>query len=122
MELSARELRIGNYLEHYGNLAHVTWDVICDVEAGKGNYRPVPINEEWLEKFGFKKTPHYIELEFGLMSIDFNRLSNEFSLYVTNGEKFEDYEGTSIPIDIKYVHDLQNLYFALRGTELTRKD
>lgn len=78
-------------------------------------YKPIELTEEWLLKFGFNK-------------------SGEDDLYIhtnsyTNGLSYYDdtlhfcVEGESHPIyHIQYVHQLQNLYYSLTGSELTIKD
>jgi hypothetical protein len=38
------------------------------------------------------------------------------SIYINDGY---NYDGAEIPKEIKHVHQLQNLYFALTGVELT---
>ena len=60
--------------------------------------KPIPINEEWLLKFGFDvKEPVLI-----------------------SSWKFSPFCDTIIT-KCEYVHQLQNLYFALTGTELIQK-
>lgn len=71
---------------------------------------PIPLTEEWLIKFGFEKTKGYV------FKID------KFSLFDHNydqGNLFLKLNSQNVPlINIKYVHQLQNLYFALTGKEL----
>lgn len=115
--MKANELRIGNY-----HLYHIVdkcadpqeWDEICQIDAedlvylakNKGhNYKPIPITEEWLLKFGFHKiNESYIKNAF--------LFTNCNSIY-----KFL-YKLSIIENELKYVHQLQNLYFALTGEEL----
>lgn len=66
---------------------------------------PIPLTEEWLLRFGFEK-----------------KSSDVFELYEYAIERNYDsvdfiFEGKIIRV-IKYVHQLQNLYFALTGEEL----
>lgn len=128
MALSAEELRIGN-LCHY----HVVdklydppeYDVVNTIDYDDirilskyedGNFKPIPLTEEWLLKFKFGLYPwgyvFYINEEFGVLI----RVSRkpELSFWLEVGNGLRSY--------IKYVHQLQNLYFALTGEELTRKD
>ena len=111
--MTANELRIGNkfYLPS-GEVGTISYHEIrlMVVALDKPNYKPIPLTEEWLLKFGFEKQ------------------SRRF--YVLNNWVVEYREGTKLfnfvaeePIDIivKYVHQLQNLYFALTGEELTFK-
>jgi hypothetical protein len=74
----------------------------------------IPIAEEWLEKFGLVVKRTYSENKDGLVcrgddKFDFD--SNQTCLVFKVGLKYK----------IEYVHQLQNLYFALTGEELTIK-
>ena len=67
---------------------------------------PIPLTEEWLIKFGVKLMP---ESEYTMNTYDIAG----FKLWRTNGKfLFND------KIEIKYVHQLQNIYFALTNKEL----
>lgn len=115
--MDVKELRIGNYLERpNGNIAHVTWGVIKDVEARYRTYTPIPITEEWLVKFGFVKLPdrEYLADQWGIGA---HPLTDDYLLIIKSidGEYF--YQTTIF--QLKYIHSLQNLYFALTGEELT---
>lgn len=78
-----------------------------DVEIG--TVLPIPITEEWLLKFGFK--------EYSLTpDCYFTDIFD--SIYKTNeGFFYSNYEPSG-KIKIDFVHQLQNLYFALTGKEL----
>jgi hypothetical protein len=71
-----------------------------------------PLTELWLLKFGFK---HFTEswYEKGFLSIS-----------IEHGVELNDeYNSTiKLPYEIQYVHQLQNLYFALTGKELEIKE
>ena len=81
-------------------------------------YKPIPLTEEWLVKFGFIKKDNssywhpnkcWHRYVFGY---------NKFGLPYLNLEP----EGGIIPhATCNYVHQLQNLYFALTNKELTIK-
>jgi len=65
---------------------------------------PIPLTEEWLVKFGFKRSSTPNQLTLG-------RFSYELS--------YSDlYYGLSRMGKCKYLHQLQNLYFALTQEEL----
>lgn len=69
-----------------------------------------PLTEEWLFKFGFKKNQFWFE---------HTNLQHPIS---KQGEFFHMYKGHNcIDIKIEYVHQLQNLCYALTGEELTIK-
>ena len=71
---------------------------------------PIPLTDEWLLKLGFKKNGRDWELP------NFRFHVNKPINY--NGFVFCD-GYTVITEKIQYVHQLQNLYFALTGAELT---
>lgn len=69
------------------------------------------------------KSPVELDEEI-LIKVGFEKLCNEFSYKGTCFEKYKKEffysagEGLKLSKDIKYIHQLQNLYFALTGTEL----
>lgn len=126
--IQANELRIGNLIyinevarevsaiEPYG----VTFqyiDVHVDTGyAGFENITPITITEEWLLKAGFEY------LDYGYFKRHTESQTNldwnlETGLYLVNdnGEELKEFD------HIQYVHQLQNLYFALTGKELEFK-
>ena len=109
--MEAKELRIGNYVNHNG-FAPITIDAVDIIHCQQHPeaYKPIELTEEWLLKLGFNKS------KFS---------SNCFK--ITNGYKFDFAGGEVLYLDsirlehIKYIHQLQNLHFALGGEELTIK-
>lgn len=85
-----------------------------------GNYditllEPIPLTEEWLLKAGFE---HHPDQEIWnnndlLFCLSYSERYEGFTLYVNH-----EYEQGK---PFKYVHQFQNLYFALTGTELEIK-
>ena len=139
--IDPKELRIGNYIKN-GRIEE--W-VVLPADIGlldvintedcedweKEIYKPIPLTPEWLERFGFVKPEEdwdYItntrvinprplepELKGDLCFIIWGDMTIEaYILY--DG----DPDGTLIAKP-EYVHQLQNLYFALTGEELTQK-
>jgi hypothetical protein len=89
-----------------------------------GDLSPIPLTEEWLLKFGFKKgNSIYPEgYSINILNTDtYLRPSFEGGFYwgfnLRNKSDCELYNAKPI----KYVHQLQNLYFALTGNELEIK-
>lgn len=114
--MKANELRIGNYIyevgfstqdgypKGYKELGIIKNGKDIEFSAFK---EPIPLTEEWLLKFGF-------ELKNTYYSID--------GMYIRkDGEMFETEVGECLYKSIEYVHQLQNLYFALNDEELTMK-
>lgn len=126
--MKASELRIGNWIKsQFGGIQQAV-DVMCDgintLKHEGINYEfiePIPLTEEWLLKFGFQKDDngcywvnlltHYFELE---KSDCF-----WFPVYAQIPEFSHEKEQRVSLNCIEHVHQLQNLYFALTGEELT---
>jgi hypothetical protein len=118
--MEAKELRIGNIFG-FGEMIHEAthWDIRnLRVQELKGEnsltYKPVPLTEEWLLKFGFETSKWD----------DNNSLrkmigSNDYTIVFYSNDICEI--GGVITKKIEFVHQLQNLYFALTGEELTIK-
>jgi hypothetical protein len=120
--MKANELRLNNYV--YDNESQ---DVI-QIERGEhieyiSLYDPIPLTEEWLLKFGFeicgynqlswRHTEHIKNFELdGINWADADYPEYQFLIYNIGNDIFR----------IHYVHQLQNLYFALTGEELKLKE
>lgn len=143
--MKANQLRIGNYL-NFEQTTHIVsgvlengetnsyWvnkglkDSFYEYSAPMDHYKPIPLNEDWLLKLGFKKviykTVHpdwcneiCYELEHKEFFISY---LDDFSmgLYVQKTTHQNDLSIVPSLENMKYVHQLQNLYFALTGEEL----
>jgi hypothetical protein len=109
------ELRIGNYYlgASRGGYEIVTGRTIQQIEESKLNALPIPLTPEVLEKCGF------IVDELGYSYVGINGIS----LCQTKANSvFPCWKDTKIGSKpIKYLHQLQNLYFTLTGEELEIK-
>jgi len=126
--MKATELRIGNLVQdtpfsipredmYSDGITKITGHGIDLLERGlmKG-WRPIPLTEEWLLKFGFEKIVmnnmidiiHYQNKDCWIYLI-----KDVFEL-----ELIVEDERLNLYRNWKYVHQLQNLYFALTGEEL----
>lgn len=113
--MKATELRIGNLYDHNGEYKTVTADVILEVWVAERNWvKPISLTEEWLLKFGSTGTygNWQYTLPVGAITFHFRR----------NIEWYSELGGIYLGSKIKYVHQLQNLYFALTGEELKTKE
>ena len=105
--MKANELRIGNWVNNNEEDYQITAATILHLERGDSTAKPIPITEEWLLKFGFENW-------------DINAWINKISLHKQDGVYWHhSYSGHEICLE--YVHQLQNLYFALTGEELILK-
>ena len=107
--MDIKELRVGNLLYNGFNELIEVKNISHYNTSGflLETLKPIELTEEWLQKFGFEL---YDSVEFR----HFYR-KNDFDLD-------ENYQPIDFDcIEIKYVHQLQNLYFALTGQELEIK-
>lgn len=109
--MKANELRIGNWINDngYNSIIGVIDSHYHAIQISGSprmialeTIEPIPLTEEWLLKFEIKIGNYY----------NTNGIST-----TTLATKFFFVECTEV--DIKHVHSLQNLYFALTGEELT---
>lgn len=80
---------------------------------------PIPLTPEWLERCGFE----FLPFDKGVSLFDYFKKSDNFELFILHkGVKCEYQPGVFYYKDenhpIKYLHQLQNLYFTLTGEEL----
>lgn len=121
--MKANELRIGNWYDDNGIFKQVTPNTIEEVWVAERTWcKPIPLTEEWLEKLGFeicgynqlswRHTEHIKNFELdGINWADADYPEYQFLNYNIGNDIFR----------IHYVHQLQNLYFALTGEELEIK-
>lgn len=124
--LKPEQLRLGNYIYSEVTTVNVkvTTQVLKLIESEiktkeLSRYKPIPLTEEWLLKFGFERkffnkeeTPRWINKSF-YMFID-------AVWYITfKRDGYVSFIAFDCFLkDLRYVHQLQNLYFALTGKEL----
>jgi len=124
--MKAEELRLGNLVSNMNprhNDSILTIESIGDNHEVNVFYRkyllselePIPLTEEWLLKFGF-------EFHTNANCQNFYYAKDAF-ICIRADEDFEwfRYYNGDFYHELKYVHQLQNLYFALTGEELTLK-
>lgn len=94
----AKELRIGNLvLDSTGNIHKIER---LDEKWDFSDRKPIPLTEEWLLRFGF------------------GQMRNKFYKKHVTLTKSEGFYVAFVQDELKSVHQLQNLYFALTGEEL----
>ena len=125
MALSAKDLRIGNIIQKNGKIHYTNIFTIRDIKNlsidDTDNFEPIPLTEEWLLKAGFNyKNYHPTTIGstnvFGSGLYISQMISNGFSLVFQTDKKNFYFEFSDRYIN--YVHELQNLYFSLTGSEL----
>ena len=123
--MKANELRIGNYVyDTLGKVNKIDLEAITYIIRETHNQvKPIPLTEEWLLKFDMEFTDGFSssrKLYLNNYENDISKITyspKERLLRLSNG----DTKGTMLIPHVKYVHQLQNLYFALTGEELTFK-
>ena len=110
--MKASELRIGNWV-----MGNAPYQVSLNemslnhqyLKMGKEPYfNPIPLTKEWLIKFGFKQEQGWDDMIYFINNgIDVYPIEDGFEFY---------------GCDVKHVNQLQNLYHALIGEELTMKE
>jgi len=87
-----------------------------DLSIWEKDIEPIPLTKEWLLKLGL--TENCWHFFTGKYNIDYFQIS---AIKVDDRYGFGYYSKQDILTEIKYVHQLQNLYFARTGKELTIK-
>jgi hypothetical protein len=123
--IRAEELRLCNYVMYNGMVMSVSeilspkprkderynneyvielFDGAGLINAALDEIEPIPLTEEWLNKF----TYNFKGLGFSDLTVGYGMTSGIVHFYIGNYAK-----------RIDYIHQLQNLYFALTQNELT---
>lgn len=124
--IKSNELRIGNILNYDTKEVEGVVPTIIDCETPEAFnefHSHIPLSEEWLLKFGFKLSDD--EIGYREWTHDGDDI-----LVIRNDGGFDDYKNQSFYFEydlfksvvIQYVHQLQSLFFALTGEELTIKE
>tara|TARA_R110000850_G_scaffold262851_1_gene391547 strand:+ start:27 stop:410 length:384 start_codon:yes stop_codon:yes gene_type:complete len=125
--IQSNELRIGNWINLYDNFnSQVTgltntkkvWCVKNPIDEKcawfTNNLNAIPLTEEWLIDFGFKR---------GEDKNRFNLDGKEIYIFTDVNDKptkvVFNPSSSTLYVNLKYVHKLQNLFFELNGIELT---
>lgn len=128
--MKANELMIGNYVYFHGDVEEINMvdgfgiigreeQPLCSIDE----FEPIPLTEEWLLKFSFLKDEEYLSIgRFDYKyCFKYRDWANNWAFYIEytdSGNPNDDGIKYPVAFDIKYVHQLQNLYFALTGEEL----
>lgn len=123
-ELNPKELRIGNLIASAAMKGIYSAVVVMTADRVNGSnqkyYNPIPLTEDWLLEFGF--TTDWNDGGKPVLRTEW-KVKDLTVFYHTRGlDKktaclWHDI-GFETGVKIRYVHQLQNLYFALTGREL----
>lgn len=129
-ELTAKELRIGNWIRHKYSAPDF---MVSEINAfsenntvngiGLCDCKPIHLTEQWLNELGFIKDDNGNYL-IGLQTHYLELLPSNgywYPTYVQAPEMSHENEQRVSTNRIEFVHELQNLFFALTGRELEFK-
>ena len=122
INMEAKELRIGNLIRTEVVGKDIDSESICEVSAylfgtylqtDIDKFSGIPLTEEWITKLRFTKSSE---------RMNYFTKDNCYAVS-TLDDKIVFIQGNFICqlilCELKYIHQLQNLYFALTGEELT---
>jgi hypothetical protein len=135
--IQANELRIGSSIEYF--TPELEWvlktvdveDILQHVKSNdfiKEYYRPISITEEWLLKLGFERIEFDDIISFWTIEfsdgyyLEFNIMIGYTSISIKEVNNIVGDTTIYLKTNIEYVHQLQNIYFALTGEELIIKE
>lgn len=122
--MKVSELRLGNYILHNGEVMPVVQierryktifrlnDLDVDERIIEDHFRPIPITPEWLERLGWQVVDQGSGAYYWLEKQCWFHIHSS-----ADGTLYANFNNNAIPINS--LHQLQNLYFALTGEELT---
>ena len=119
---------MGNYFIDYEGkvfkweLVHFHLLISAEIDINEMIKEPIPITEEWLLKFGFEKDTHIDGYKVIGKSDCYWIQEMRAVLFLKSDIRdinypYIDMAGNHIRLD--YIHQLQNLYFAITQKELT---
>lgn len=124
----ANELRIGNWVKQDGDIEQVTFktfELLNDIDTYY--VAPIPLTEDILLKCGFEKrnNSYFLRVQ-DLKSFEYYMETifddSHFFAYISIIRHLpkggEEIKTEKRKLNIKFLHQLQNLYFALTGKEL----
>lgn len=127
--MDAKEIRIGNLfltkLPHNDDLIRLRIACGEDILAVQRHpifFQPIPLTIEWLIEFNFEYYKPLDQYRIFLNDVWYEIKENAAGDFLFSFENIYDKANHMPPKYIKYVHQLQNLYFYLSGEELTMKN
>lgn len=113
--IQSNELRVGSFYNYNDNPIKLDGSLLATYLQNDTDLYlyPIPLNKEWILKFEFelmKESEHTLDTYSKKGFQVWNKNSSEL-LFICN----------SMTIYLKFVHQLQNLYFALTNNELNIK-
>lgn len=112
--MEAKDLRIGNYVQDEDGIFQITKSFFYLLDNNLKDVAAIPLTEEWLLKFGFIESTldednKWLFLKYRYLSFQSDNSVEFKKVYLTVNK---------MDIICEYVHQLQNLYYALTNEEL----
>lgn len=139
--MKATELKIGNWIKLFRKpqdelmTEHIIYSILYQPDVGycislvdgfviniDTGIEPILLTEQWIKDLGFEENEDFGNWhlkQYKIYSKDGNNIGfeeNEFCWYFPAADDFYSWIKK-----LKYVHQLQNLYFTLTGKELIKK-
>jgi hypothetical protein len=106
--MKSTELRIGNYV--FDNLGGTLKIKGLNIDSDLSHIQPILITEDWLIKLGFEKQMAW--------TFRIHISGNHYLIYYLGEKGWSIGNKSYSDFNCEYVHQLQNLYFALTNKEL----
>jgi hypothetical protein len=125
--MKANELRIGNYVNNMGVMIkfdEADWDCIVSKAFSQNpmeRYEPIPLTEDILLKCGFEKKNERFETVVVYTRFYLRPCYSDGFYWGFDMNKEQCDCELNDNKEVIHLHQLQNLYFALTGEELTIK-
>lgn len=119
--IQANELRIGNCVKLNNSdttLVPRDFQRYCKSFGIFEEFEPIKLSEEWLLKAGFEKDDTGVDIFDQDYCEWYQKEFPVIGILCQSSDKSYIFDENTDTLRLKYVHQLQNLYFALTGEEL----
>lgn len=105
--LSVKDLRVGNYLQKDGVMVQIDARSLFDIWEETKEYVPIELSRDIMFRLGFEVFP------WGWVKVS----NNDFGVRLTLQSFSYEVSGNNA-VRLKFVHQLQNLFYCLTGEDL----
>jgi hypothetical protein len=112
--MKPNDLRVGNWIFDVEGYVYQIQGYEIYVNLVE-DYTPIPITNKWLERLGFERNKYYQNFRIKAGEY-FNSIKYFEGEWCYNNDQSD--AGCYFVTTVQYVHELQNLYFAINKEEL----